>query len=177
MFTCIYNIYMCYVIFICVNLRFLIESSLSIDILIVCFSMLWCYTIVSEKGGRFGTIKTFNPAANVYTRPKSGTWCAVVVVCLCNLYAFLVFFYIYILDRWFSRLNGFTLVILGPLIACCSVWAKAPCWRPYIDLQWFPFINIYLDGELPHWHSHHIFLYLFIKLKVVFNFMNILNNY
>ena len=79
--------------------------------------------------------------------------------CFCNLYVFLVSRFSYRLDRWFSRLNGFTLVILGPFIACCSVWAMAPCWRPY--LWWFTFINCYLDGELSHWHSHHIFLYLF----------------
>ena len=30
---------------------------------------------------------------------------------------------------WFSRLNDFTLVILGPFIACYSLWAKALCWR------------------------------------------------
>ena len=29
--------------------------------------------------------------------------------------------FLYRLDRWFSRLNGFTRVILGPYIACCSV--------------------------------------------------------
>ena len=57
---------------------------------IVWFSMLWCYAIVSEKGKRFGTIQTFNPAANVCTCPKSGIWCTVVVVCLCNVYVFLV---------------------------------------------------------------------------------------
>ena len=34
-------------------------------------------------------------------------------------FSFLVF--LYRLDRWFSRLNGFTLVLLGPFIACCSV--------------------------------------------------------
>ena len=56
-----------------------------------------------------------------------GIWCTEVVVCLCNLYMFL--FFLYRLDRWFSRLNDFTLVILGPFIACCSVWAKALCWR------------------------------------------------
>ena len=38
------------------------------------------------------------------------------------------------LDRWFSHLNGLTLLILGPFIACCSVWAKAPCLKPYFDL-------------------------------------------
>ena len=59
---------------------------------IVCFSMLWCFTIVSEKGRGFGTIKTFNPTANVCTCPKSRIWCTVVVVCLCNLYVFLVFY-------------------------------------------------------------------------------------
>ena len=102
--------------------------------LIVCFSMLWYYTIVSEKGRRFGAIKTFNPSANVCTCPKSGIWCTVVVVCLCNLYVFLVSRFLYRFDRWFSHLNGFKLVVLGHFIACCSVWAKAPCWRPYIDL-------------------------------------------
>ena len=70
---------------------------------------------------------------------------------------FLVSKFLYRLDLWFSSLNGFTLLILGPFIACCSVWANAPCWWPYLDLQWFSFINCYLDGELSHWH---IFLYL-----------------
>ena len=64
---------------------------------------------------------------------------------------------------------------LGPFIAFCSVWAKAPCWRPYIDLSWFTFINWYLEGELSHLHSHHIFLYLYktfyleIVIKCVLN--------
>ena len=101
---------------------------------IVWFSMWWCYAIVSEKGRRFGIIKTFNPAANVCTCPKSGIWCTVVVVCLCNFYVFLVSRFLYRLDCLFYHLNDFTLVILGPFIAFCSVWTKAPCWRLYIDL-------------------------------------------
>ena len=113
-----------------------------IGVTYACLSMLWCYAIVSVKGRRFGSIKTFNPAANVCTCPKSGIWCTVVAVCLCNLYVFLVSRFFYRLDRWFSRLNGLTLVILGPFIACCLVWAKDPCWRPYIDLYWFTFLKL-----------------------------------
>ena len=99
-----------------------------------------------------------NPAANVCTCPKSGIWCTVVVACLCNLYVFLVSRFLYRLDRWFSRLNGFALIILGPFRAFCSVWAKARCWSR--TLTYNTFINCYLDEELSHWHSYHIFLNL-----------------
>ena len=66
------------------------------------------------------------------------------------------FSFLYRLDRWVSRLNGFTLVILGPFIVCCSMWANVPCWRSYLDLEWFTFINCYLDGELSHWLIPHL---------------------
>ena len=108
------------------------------------FYCVFFYVVMLFYCFRFESIKTFNPSANVCTCPKSGIWCTVVVVCLCSLYVFLVsrFFILYRLDRWFSRLNGFTLVIYGPFIACCSVWAKAPYWRPYIDLEWFTFFKL-----------------------------------
>ena len=51
---------------------FFIELSLPIDILSCGF--LCCDVMLSfqEKGRRFGTIKTFNPSANICTCPKSG---------------------------------------------------------------------------------------------------------
>lgn len=48
----------------------------------------------------------------------------------------------YRLDCWFSGLNCFTLVIVGPLKgACCKPSAEPPCWRTYFDLKWFTFKN------------------------------------
>lgn len=48
----------------------------------------------------------------------------------------------YRLHCWFSGLNCFTLVIVGPLKgACCKAWAEPPCWRTYFDLKWFTFKN------------------------------------
>ena len=70
-------------------------------------------------------------------------------------------FYLYRLDRWFSCLNGFTLV-LRPFIDWCSVWAKTSRWRSYFELYWF---ICDLNGELSHWHSYHILLYLFSRTK------------
>ena len=83
----------------------------------VSFYVVMLYFLFS-KGRRFGTVRTFNPSAIVCTCPKSGIWCSVVVVCLCC--------FLYWLDRWVSRLNGFTLVILEPFIACCFVLKTEP---------------------------------------------------
>ena len=84
--------------------------------------------LFQKKGRKFGTMKMFNPAANVLSQES------VVVVCFCNLYVFLVSrsFILYRLDRWFSRLNGFTLVIFGALysllfgVSQCSVLKAIP---------------------------------------------------
>lgn len=48
---------------------------------------------------------------------------------------------------------------MGFFIACCSVWAKAACWKPYFDLNVLTFTYLDLDGDLWHRHSFHIFLY------------------
>ena len=95
------------------------------------------------------------------------------VVCCCISFLFFVRHFVHKSGHKFSLFELFCICHLNfefdcpfgifrpSFIAFYSVWAKAQCWRPYIDLLWFTFINCYLDGELSHWHSHHIFLYLF----------------
>ena len=65
-----------------------------------------------------------------------------------------------------SLFNGFTLVILGALYSLLfgaslgSVLKTVP-W-PIIVY----FYNCDLDGELSHWHSYHIFLYLWVHMLI-----------
>ena len=44
------------------------------------------------------------------------------IVCWCGSLVSFTRFFLYRLNRWFYRLNGFTLVILGPFIV--SVWCE-----------------------------------------------------
>ena len=115
---------------------------------IMCISMLWYYTTVSGKGRSCGTNNMFNSAAIVCVCPEFDVHWLPFVYVVHKCFSFLVF--LYRLVNWFSRFNDFTLIILGTFIACCSVLVYAPCWRPYIDLWWFTFINCDLDWELSH---------------------------
>lgn len=38
--------------------------------------------------------------------------------------------------------------------------------KPYFDLQWFPFTNFEIDGELYHWHVYHIY-YIYVYLLLI----------
>ena len=130
----------------------------------VWLSMLWCYAIVSEKGRRFGTIKTFNLATNVCTCPKSGIWCTVVVVCLYNLHVFFVSRFLYRLNRWFSRLNWFYTSNFRALysflfgVSQGSV-LKAVHW-PIIMVYFFFFIVIWMESCLIGTHITSSYIYI-----------------
>ena len=68
-----------------------------------------------------------------------------------------------VVDRWFSRLNGFKLVILGPFIVCCSVWAKAPCWTVHWPIMIYFFkIFIWMESCLIGTHTTSSYIYLSI---------------
>ena len=76
----------------------------------------------------------------------------------------LIHYYTYIffyrLDRWFSRLNGFN--FLGPL---CSLMFGVSQSSVLKAVPWpiMVYFHCYLDGELLHWHSYTIFLYLYVR--------------
>ena len=60
--------------------------------------------------------------------------------------------------NWFSsKLSTFVILLV---IACCSVWAKRQYFKGFVMIYFFT--NYDLDGELPHWHSYCVFLYLLI---------------
>ena len=86
---------------------------------------------------------------------------------------FFGFFFKYKLYCWFSRLKCFTPVIFGTLLGLLFCVSQNSCLRQKFDLyNGFYFTNCNFDGELSHWHSYHIFLYLFV---LDFNFLLILS--
>ena len=84
----------------------------------MCLSMLWCYMVVSDnyKGAGLVPLKRLNPLqlfALVLSQGSDLQYLLLVNV-VQKFFSFLVF--LYRLDRWFSRLNGFSLVLFsGPL--------------------------------------------------------------
>ena len=63
-------------------------------------------------------------------------------------------------DHWSEQMNGFTLVIFRALYSLLFGVSQGSVLKavPWPIMVYF--INCYLDGELSHWHSYHIFLYL-----------------
>lgn len=64
---------------------------------------------------------------------------------------------------WVNLLLNRPLVFL-PFIACYSVWGRAPCWKPYVGLQWFTIMTGDLDEYSCHWNSYRIF-FAYLKQK------------
>ena len=108
-------------------------------------------------------LKCINPAF-VCSCSKPGPvvqWVSFVDVIL-QCFSFLVFF-LYRLARCFSSLNGLTLVIFGTrrlVFRYEQVRFRFECRKFNYNGLLFTYCD--LDGELSHWHLHHIFLYLSI---------------
>lgn len=96
-------------------------------------------------------------------------WCRFLVVC----------FFLNKLERWFCYLNCFTQDKLVPFMACCSMsvgsMLKAVL-RPFIVIC-FIYIHCDLGGELWHWLSHYIFLFMYMIAALLTNSKKIIHQF